>query len=221
MREGSNTKRTIAPSILSADFSRLGAEVKAVESAGCDWIHIDVMDGHFVPQITVGPGIVRAVRKVTRLPLDVHLMVEEPNRQIEGFAAAGADIIAVHQEACPALSQVLETIRAAGAKPAVAINPETTLAKIEGVLDRVDMVVVMSVNPGRAGQEFIESATEKIASLAKLRRERGGHWLIEVDGGIKPENARKVADAGADVLVAGSAIFGSPDYAETIRALRS
>jgi len=210
----------IAASILSADFGRLAEEVRAVQRAGADWIHIDVMDGHFVPNITIGPMVVRAVRAATTLPLDVHLMIEEPERYVEEFAQAGAQYISVHQEACPHLHAVLQRIDRAGAVPAVAINPGTPLAAIEPVLGDVGLLLVMSVNPGFGGQGFIDGAREKLSRARELRAQRGWSFLIEVDGGVKVENTRAVAAAGAEVLVSGTGIFGTPDYAATLSAMR-
>jgi ribulose-phosphate 3-epimerase len=210
----------IAPSILSADFARLGEEVRAVDQAGADYIHVDVMDGHFVPNLTIGPMVVAALRKVTARPLDVHLMIEEPDRYIEAFASAGADIITVHVEACPHLHRTVQSIRAAGKKAGVVINPATPLHGLEYVLDQLAMVLVMSVNPGFGGQSFIPQVLPKITRLRELIDERALDVDIEIDGGIKVENAGLVASAGANVLVSGSGIFGADDYAETIRAMR-
>lgn len=212
--------KLIAPSILSADFSRLGEEIRTVEAAGADWIHIDVMDGHFVPNITMGPLVVEAVRRVTKLPLDVHLMIETPDRYIADFARAGADLIAVQVETCVHLHRSVQLIREAGVRPGVALNPATPLATIEWVLADVDFVLVMSVNPGFGGQQFIPSSLEKIAQLRMMIQTRGLSTLIQVDGGVNAGTIGAVAAAGADVFVAGSAIFGSPDYAATIASLR-
>jgi ribulose-phosphate 3-epimerase len=212
--------KLIAPSILSADFSRLGEEIRTVEAAGADWIHIDVMDGHFVPNITMGPLVVEAVRRVTKLPLDVHLMIETPDRYIADFARAGADLIAVQVETCVHLHRSVQLIREAGIRPGVALNPATPLATIEWVLADVDFVLVMSVNPGFGGQQFIPSSLEKIAQLRMMIQTRGLSTLIQVDGGVNAGTIAAVAAAGADVFVAGSAIFGSPDYAATIASLR-
>jgi len=212
--------KKIAPSILSADFSRLGEEICALEAAGADYIHIDVMDGHFVPNITIGPLVVEAVRKATRLPLDAHLMIVEPERYVEAFARAGADVISVHAEASPHLHRTLQAIRAAGAKPAVALNPSTGLEAVEYVLGDCAMVLLMTVNPGFGGQSYIEAVTEKIRRLRALADARGLPLDIEVDGGVKPETAARVAGAGANVLVAGTAVFGQKDYGAAIRALR-
>lgn len=212
--------KLIAPSILSADFSRLGEEIRTVEAAGADWIHIDVMDGHFVPNITMGPLVVEAVRRVTKLPLDVHLMIETPDRYIADFARAGADLITVQVETCVHLHRSVQLIREAGVRPGVALNPATPLATIEWVLADVDFVLVMSVNPGFGGQQFIPSSLEKIAQLRMMIQTRGLSTLIQVDGGVNAGTIGAVAAAGADVFVAGSAIFGSPDYAATIDSLR-
>jgi len=212
--------KLIAPSILSADFSRLGEEIRTVEAAGADWIHIDVMDGHFVPNITMGPLVVEAVRRLTKLPLDVHLMIETPDRYIADFARAGADLIAVQVETCVHLHRSVQLIREAGVRPGVALNPATPLATIEWILADVDFVLVMSVNPGFGGQQFIPSSLEKIAQLRMMIQTRGLSTLIQVDGGVNAGTIAAVAAAGADVFVAGSAIFGSPDYAATIASLR-
>jgi ribulose-phosphate 3-epimerase len=212
--------KLIAPSILSADFSRLGEEIRTVEAAGADWIHIDVMDGHFVPNITMGPLVVEAVRRVTKLPLDVHLMIETPDRYIADFARAGADLITVQVETCVHLHRSVQLIREAGVRPGVVLNPATPLATIEWVLADVDFVLVMSVNPGFGGQQFIPSSLEKIAQLRMMIQTRGLSTLIQVDGGVNAGTIGAVAAAGADVFVAGSAIFGSPDYAATIDSLR-
>jgi len=210
----------IAPSILSADFSRLGEEVKAVEEAGADWIHVDVMDGKFVPNITVGPLVVECLRKVTKLPLDVHLMIENADQYIEDFANAGADIISVHAEACPHLHRTIDSIKEKGAKAGVVLNPATTLFALDEIIEQVDMVLLMSVNPGFGGQEFIGSVLSKIELLRNTLNESGVELDVEVDGGIKPDNAATIKQAGANVLVAGSAIFGSDDYKKAIEALR-
>ena len=212
--------KKIAPSILSADFTRLGDEVNAVEQAGADYIHIDVMDGHFVPNITIGPIIVKAVRGVTQLPLDVHLMISNPDQFIDDFVQAGADMITVHAEALNHLHRSLQIIRRAGAKPSVSLNPATSIQMIEYVLEELDMVLLMSVNPGFGGQEFIPGVIPKIERLREMRDEKGLDVDIEVDGGINPETIHAVSTAGADVFVAGSAIFGSNDYSQTIRMMR-
>jgi ribulose-phosphate 3-epimerase len=211
----------IAPSILSADFSRLGEEVKAVEEAGADWIHVDVMDGRFVPNITIGPLVVESLRKVTELPLDVHLMIENADQYIEDFANAGADIISVHAEACPHLHRTIQSIKENGAKAGVVLNPATTLFALDEIIEQVDMVLLMSVNPGFGGQTFISSVLSKIELLRNTLNESGVELDVEVDGGVKPDNAGTIKQAGANVLVAGSAIFGSDDYKQSIEALRN
>jgi len=200
--------KLIAPSILSADFNRLGEEVHAVEAAGADWIHADVMDGHFVPNITFGPLVVAAVRKITRLPIDVHLMIENPDRYIQAFAEAGANWISVQVETCPHLNRAVQQIKEAGAKAGVVLNPSTPLSALDWVLEYADYVLIMSVNPGFGGQAFIGNSLEKIRRLRRMIDERGVSTLIEVDGGIKENNIGEVSEAGADVFVAGSAIFG-------------
>ncbi len=210
----------IAPSILSADFARLGEEVQAVEQAGADWIHVDVMDGHFVPNMTIGPVVVEAVQRSTRLPLDVHLMIEQPERYIESFAKAGAATIGVQVETCPHLHRTVGQIHDAGARACVVLNPATPASAVDVVLGDVDHVLVMTVNPGFGGQKFIESMLPKISELRRRIDERGLDVLIEVDGGIAPETVGRAAQAGAEVFVAGSAVFGSDDYAEAIAALR-
>ncbi len=210
----------IAPSILSADFARLGEEVQAVAKAGADYIHIDVMDGHFVPNLTIGPLVVAALRKVTTLPLDVHLMIESPDRYIPEFAKAGADIITVHQEAVPHLHRTVQLIKGLGKKAGVSINPATPTATLDVVLDDLDLVLVMTVNPGFGGQGFIESGLTKIARLRQEIDRRGIAVELEVDGGVKTDNIAQIAAAGADVFVAGSAVFGTADYAATIAGLR-
>ena len=211
----------VAPSILSADFGRLGAEVAAVERAGADWIHVDVMDGHFVPPITIGPLVVEAVRRATALPLDVHLMVEEPAHLLRAFVDAGATRITVHVEACRDVRGTLESIREAGALPGLSLNPPTDLGAVAPFLDAADLLLVMTVNPGWGGQPIVEGSMEKIAAAHRLRHQVGGRFLIEVDGGIKASNAAAAKAAGADVLVAGSAVFGAASYAEAIAALRN
>ncbi len=211
----------IAPSILSADFSRLGEEVKAVEEAGADWIHVDVMDGKFVPNITVCPLVVEALRRVTELPLDVHLMIEDADQYVEDFAAAGADIISVHAEACPHLHRTVERIKESGAKAGVVLNPATTLFALDEIIEQVDMVLLMSVNPGFGGQEFIGSVLSKIELLCNTLNESGVRLDVEVDGGVNPDNAAAIKKAGANVLVAGSAIFGSDNYKQAIEGLRN
>jgi len=212
--------KLIAPSILSADFSRLGEEIKAVEAAGADWIHIDVMDGHFVPNITMGPIIVEAARKSTRLPLDVHLMIENPDRYIPDFAKAGADYIAVQAEACVHLHRTVHLIKESGAKAGVALNPSTPLSALDWVLEDLDFIVIMSVNPGFGGQKFIRNSLDKIRKLRAMLQDHGLKALIQVDGGVNKNTIDKIAQAGADVFVAGSAVFGSSDYGETISSFR-
>ena len=210
----------IAPSILSADFTVLGEEIKAVEKAGADYIHIDVMDGHFVPNITIGPMIVEAVKKVTKLPLDTHLMIENPELYIDDFAKAGSDLIVVHVEAANHLHRLLGVIRDAGVKAGVSLNPATPLNSIEHVLNGLDMVLLMTVNPGFGGQSFIPEVVPKIEKLRNMVDQRGLKADIEVDGGIGVDNIGIVAQAGANVFVAGSAIFRSNNYAETISMMR-
>ena len=210
----------IAPSILSADFTRLEKEVKDVEQAGADYIHIDVMDGHFVPNITIGPMIVRAVRRVTKLPLDTHLMISNPDQFIDDFVKAGSDIITVHAEAVNHLHRSIQLIRSAGVKPSVSLNPATPLQMIEYILDNLEMVLLMTVNPGFEAQKFIPEVIPKIEHLRDMIDKRGLNIEIEVDGGINPETIHLVSEAGADVFVAGSAIFYSEDYAKTIRIMR-
>ena len=212
--------RKIAPSILSADFTKLGEEIEAVEAAGADYIHIDVMDGHFVPNITVGPMIVKAARKVTDLPLDVHLMIENPERYIDDFVRAGSDLIAVHVETVTHLHRLLGVIQDAGIKAGTALNPATPLSSIQHVLHNLDMVVLMTVNPGFGGQSFIPEVLPKIEELKRIIEQKGIEVDIEVDGGINVENVSQVARAGANVFVAGNAVFGSQDYAETIALMR-
>lgn len=211
----------IAPSILSADFGRLAEEVKAVEAAGADYIHVDVMDGRFVPNITIGPVVVAAVKKATTLPLDVHLMIVEPEKYVEDFIKAGASILTVHAETCPHLHRTLQQIRALGAKPSVVVNPSTPLSAIEEVLGEVNQVLLMSVNPGFGGQAFIPATVDKVRRLRAMLDARGLKDVeIEVDGGIAPETAKQVVAAGASVLVAGHAVFRSKDYRAAIAALR-
>src|SRR5512135_1422267 len=210
----------IAPSILSADFGRLAEEVRAAEAAGADWIHVDVMDGRFVPNITIGPLVVEAVRKVTKLPIDAHLMIVEPERYVEAFAKSGANLVSVHAEVSPHLHRTLQAIRAAGARPAVALNPSTPLSAVEWVLGDCEMVLVMTVNPGFGGQRYIEAGTAKVRALRELADRLNPALEIEVDGGVKPDTAARVAGAGANVLVAGTAVFGQPDYRAAIAAIR-
>jgi ribulose-phosphate 3-epimerase len=213
--------RLIAPSILSADFSRLGDEIEAVERGGADWIHVDVMDGHFVPNITIGPAVVEAVKRSTKLPLDVHLMIENPDQFLEDFAKAGSDFLTVQVEASTHLHRTVQAIKALGVKAAVALNPATPVSALELILEDVDMVLVMSVNPGFGGQGFISQALQKIRDLKPMIASKNPNVLIEVDGGINHKTIASVAKAGADVFVAGSAIFGSSDYGKTIREFRT
>ena len=210
----------IAPSILSADFSRLGDEVKAVEQAGADWIHVDVMDGHFVPNITIGPAVVEAIRKVTELPLDVHLMIESADNYIGEFITAGSDIITVHAEACSHLNRTIQLIKGQDVKAGVVLTPATPLSSLEEILHEIDMVLLMSVNPGFGGQKFIPSMLDKIQNLSEVMTNYENPIELEVDGGINPENAGEIKQAGASVLVAGSAVFNTKDYKKAIKSLR-
>lgn len=210
----------IAPSILAADFTRLGEELQAIEQAGADWAHVDVMDGHFVPNITLGPFIVEAVKRATSLPLDVHLMIEEPERYIEDFVRAGANTVGVQVETCPHLHRTVGQIHDAGARACVVLNPATPASAVDVVLPDVDQVLVMTVNPGFGGQKFIASMLPKIAALRAQIDELGLEITLEVDGGIASETIARAAAAGADTFVAGTAVFGAADYAEAIRTLR-
>lgn len=212
--------KLIAPSILSADFARLGEDIQAVADAGADWIHIDVMDGQFVPNITIGPLIVEAARRSTDLPLDVHLMICQPERYIDDFAKAGADYLAVQVEACTHLHRTIQMIREAGPRPGVVLNPATELSTIEWVLEDIDFVMLMSVNPGFGGQKFIPSTLHKLRRLRRMIDSRGLSALIEVDGGVNDQTIGDISAAGADIFVAGSAIFNSPNYAQTISLFR-
>jgi len=211
----------IAPSILAADFTRLGEEIQKVERAGADWIHVDVMDGHFVPNLTIGPPVVEAIRKTTGLPLDVHLMMTNPERYIGAFAKAGSNHILVHQETCPHLHAVLQDIRKHDKSPGVVLNPATPLATLEPVLAEIEVLLIMSVNPGFGGQALIKSTLDKVREARRLRDRLGLRFAIEVDGGIKVDNAAQVIEAGADVLVVGTGIFAKKDYAATIAALKN
>lgn len=211
----------IAPSILSADFGRLADEVRAIEKAGADWVHVDVMDGRFVPNITMGPVVVQAVRKATTLPLDVHLMIVEPERYLDAFAEAGADILSVHVEACPHLHRTIQHIHGLGKKAGVVLNPHTPEESIRYVLGDVDLVLVMSVNPGFGGQAFIPEMLTKLRALRAMIDETGRDIALEVDGGVSPTTAEQVVQAGARALVAGSAVFSKPDYAAAIRDIRA
>ena len=210
----------IAPSILSADFSQLGEEIKAVEAAGADWIHVDVMDGHFVPNITIGPMIVKAVRKVTRLPIDVHLMIENPDRFIQGFAKAGASLISVQVEICTHLHRTIHLIRECGCRSGAVLNPATPASALEWILEDLDFVLIMSVNPGFGGQKFIQSALQKTRDMRRWIQSKNLPTLIEIDGGVNETTILEISEAGADVFVAGSAIFGSQDYGKTISTLK-
>ena len=210
----------IAPSILACDFARLGEEVKAVEDAGADWIHVDVMDGHFVPNLTIGPPIVEAVKRSTSLPLDVHLMIEAPERSIQDYVSAGADTVGVHVETCPHLHSTVAQIRKAGARACVVLNPGTPAEALEYALEDVDQVLVMSVNPGFGGQKFIHGILPKVEKLRRWISERRLNVELEIDGGIGPKTIGQAASAGANVFVAGTAVFGQDDYKEAIAQLR-
>ena len=210
----------LAPSLLSADFVRLAEEIAKVEAAGADWLHLDIMDGHFVPNLTFGPPVVAAIRKITKLPLDVHLMVTNPAELVEQFAAAGADWLTVHVETEPHLHRLVNRIRELGVKPAVTLNPATPVGQLDEILSEVDMVLVMSVNPGFGGQKFIPASLSKISRLKEKLNQIGRPVLIEVDGGVNEATAPLLVQAGVDVLVAGSAVFGSADMQATISALK-
>nr|WP_246522569.1 ribulose-phosphate 3-epimerase [Neoroseomonas terrae] len=210
----------IAPSLLAADFSRLGEEVEAIAAAGADWLHLDIMDGHFVPNISFGPVVVKALRKRTTIPFDVHLMIAPADPYLAAFAEAGADLISLHPEAGPHLHRSLQTIRALGKKAGVVLNPATPVEAVAHVLDLTDLILVMSVNPGFGGQSFIESQLSKIAALRRMIDATGRHIHLQVDGGVTAKTARSCIEAGADVLVAGTAVFGQTDYAAAIAAIR-
>lgn len=210
----------IAPSILASNFSKLGEEIAKIEKAGADLVHIDVMDGHFVPNITIGPPVVKCLRPVTRLPLDVHLMIENADDYIDSFIDAGADIISVHVESCPHLHRTIQKIRQRGIKAAAALNPATSLSTLEYIINDVDMVLLMTVNPGFGGQSFIEGITDKVRELRNMAIKKGIDLDIEVDGGIDLNNIYKITEAGANVIVAGSTVFNAPDTAKIIRELK-
>ncbi len=210
----------IAPSILSANFAKLGEEIKEIEEGGADYVHIDVMDGHFVPNITIGPLIVDAVKPITKLPLDVHLMIENPDNYIKDFVEAGADIITVHQETCPHLHRTIQLIKKENVKAGVVINPGTPVAMIKEVLNNVDLVLVMSVNPGFGGQTFIHETLSKIEEIDLIRRENNYQFELQVDGGVNVETAKLCVDAGADVLVAGSAVFNQSNRKKAIQDIK-
>ena len=212
--------KKIAPSILSADFARLGEEIQAIEAAGADYVHVDVMDGQFVPNITIGPLLVEAARRVTKLPLDVHLMIVDPDRYIPDFAKAGSDIIVVHAEATNHLHRTVQLIKSLGKKAGVSLNPATPLSVLDYVMEDLDLILLMTVNPGFGGQSFIEACIPKIQTLRATMDRRGIEAELEVDGGVKIDNIARIAHAGADVFVAGSAVFNSPDYAATIAELK-
>ncbi|MBI5073976.1 MAG: ribulose-phosphate 3-epimerase [Nitrospirae bacterium] len=209
----------IAPSILSADFMRLGEEIRAAEEAGADLLHIDIMDGHFVPNITIGPAVVTAIRKITKLPLDVHLMIEDPDKYLSDFVRAGADYLTVHAEAAVHLHRTVQGIRETGIKAGVSINPATPVSVLECIIDDIDLVLLMSVNPGFGGQKFIPATMEKIRKAGEMIRVSGSRAVIEIDGGVKQDNAKEIADAGAQILVMGSAFFESGDYKKTMEKL--
>jgi ribulose-phosphate 3-epimerase len=213
--------KKIAPSILSADFARLGQEIKAVETAGADWIHVDVMDGHFVPNITMGPMVVQAVRRSTKLPVDVHLMIANPDLYIQDFAAAGADYISVQVEVCPHLHRTIHLIKESGAKAGAVLNPATPLTCLDHILEDLDLVLIMSVNPGFGGQKFITGSLDKISLLKDRICNREASALIQVDGGVNNATIAEISRAGADVFVAGSAIFNTGDYRQAIDELRA
>ena len=210
----------IAPSILSADFARLGEEIQAVERGGADWLHVDIMDGHFVPNLTIGPFVVEAVRKTTRLPLDVHLMITDPDKYAPEFIKAGTDWVSVHPDTCPDPVKTLKMIRGLGAKASIAVNPDVPVEKVEFLFGHVDMILMMTVFPGFAGQAFIADVLPKIQKVRKILTERKLPALIEADGGIKADNIAVVVKAGAEVIVSGSGVFKTPDYGATMKKMR-
>lgn len=212
--------KKIAPSILASDFAYLADEIKAVEKAGADYLHVDVMDGHFVPNITLGPPVIEKIKKVSSIPLDVHLMITEPEKYIKDFANAGSDIITIHTESTPNLHRAIQYIKEEGKLAGVSINPGTPACAVETLLDEVDLILVMTVNPGFGGQSFIESTLPKIIEIRKMIDASGRKIELEVDGGVKTDNIKRVCEAGADVFVAGSAIFKSDDYAKTIKEMK-
>jgi ribulose-phosphate 3-epimerase len=212
--------KKIAPSILSADFGRLAEEIKAVEEAGADWIHLDIMDGHFVPNLTIGPPVVRALRKATSLPLDVHLMIENPDRYLDAFIDAGSDILTVHVEAVTHLQRTMEYIRGRNIMAGIALNPSTPLWTLEEIITDCELIMIMTVNPGFGGQHFIPSMISKIRRTKDMTANQAKPILVEVDGGISADNIREVSDAGADVFVAGAAVFTSDDYSYTIGRMK-
>ena len=213
--------KKIAPSILSADFSKLGEEILAVEAAGADWIHIDVMDGHFVPNITIGPGPIQSLRKITRLPFDVHLMIENPERYIDSFADAGSDVITVHVEAARHLHRIIAHIRERGIKAGVSLNPATPFVQVEPILNDIDVLLIMTVNPGFGGQKFINNALPKIRKAREMVNSTAPNVAIEVDGGVTLHNIKSIAEAGADIIVAGASVFGSGNYKQTIWSMKA
>ncbi len=212
--------KKLAPSILSADFARLGEEIKAVEEAGADYIHIDIMDGHFVPNITIGPLVVETAKAVTTLPLDVHLMISDPDRYVQDFIKAGSDLLSVHVETCPHLQRTLTYIRELGGRPAAVLNPSTPISALEYVMDDLDMILLMTVNPGFGGQKFIPTMLPKIQRMRSLIDEKKLPIELEVDGGVTLENISQISQAGADVVVAGSAVYKSADCRETVRLMK-
>ncbi len=214
-------KKQIAPSILSADFSRLGEEIRAVEKAGADLIHVDIMDGHYVPNLTIGPGVVASLRKTTSLPFDVHLMIEDPDRYIDAFVDAGSNIITVHTEAVIHLHRTVHYIKAKGIKAGVSLNPSTPLSCVEEILPDIDLLLIMTVNPGFGGQKFISGMLPKIRKAKDIVQTKNLGLAIEVDGGVTTENIGTLVEAGADMFVAGASIFGSPSYADTIRKMKA